>query len=1164
MCDSSKDKWNWMSMLCYAQYKFTVDRLLQQMTEEQNREYTLPIPPDNYIFDWPDSPETIIFDQQSNSGVNPYLSSENLLIRAATLIKLVERLTHHQYLYPKFSHTFLMCYREFCTSHELFNLLSQRYDVPDLSLKQVELEKYTSGGIIERELFKRYKREYQQPIRLKVINVIKHWIYGYFYDDFANDSDLLQKLHDFILKVGLSNQRYKQVLLNILNKKLSQRQKINVLNDSDISRLESLSLNSDASINSDKVSNKVHTLTSSLTNSGFPIKTTSSRTSSSSTIDDGVGSFSTSSRLTTPNDSIDRAGDFFYDDMPAFETHLENSFPYDILTIHPLEFARQATLMESELFKAIKPSELISLGWNKPDQRYKLSPNLTKLINLSNKFTYWYAKCIVDTLNIEERVAVVLRILDIAEYFYEMNNFSGLKEIYASLETSSVIRLETTREKSSVEQHKMYAIFKQLFENHDRGYLERIKKCNPPCVPFIGSHLSIILKTQEYNKLNDENHKRKIIMQQQQLKKEEALSNEDGSESSAPANFSILAKTHLINFSKYRILVEFVNDLLQYQNMSYKYRVHEKIHSFILEDIENYFKAAQNALESKEDEFESKLNFTDTNSCSSEVINMSRPDPSQMVEAWLFARSKQIEPKEVFHYPRIKNYPLKAPPMTDKSTSKISKSSTFSQPNLSKTDSNKSINKLARNDKLKNSASMHNSKLSSSGNCNDVIDKFAGSQSLTSRNIFQKRSNSSIQQLKLPDRINMSSTSPSPSPSPSPTHSKYSGKFSQTATTNILNKLLSSSSQMSLSSSNNNSTAGIPNSSTAFTLASSSSSAMSSSQMFPSSTNISSSIAPFGSFYSPSANTVANTFFAASSPQPSQSSNQNISSVLQNNISGSSTNITDQSRTSGSSSSVNGALSSVCYAIGHGHEKLSLSSADSSSSAPNSPPPNYDEVFDSSSIANTFNFTGYNNLPNNQANSYLIPNNVNNCYDNKTYFQRMDSNFDESQQNIQIHKTLNDVSTMKSCKNQPSVFSFPDLSEQNEEIKMSSRANSTDFLSSSSSIQSSPLLPQEDLYMNKKTVQHAFNMLEPPPLRPPPPPPTEPPAIPALPSNMQLKSSVHSMRNSSSQLSLNLNAPPPPVYPPPPPILNNEDQIGILRQPPPIPARPGKNSQLNQ
>ena len=565
-----------------------------------------------------------------------------------------------------------------------------------------------SGGIIERELLKRYKREYQQPIRLKVINVIKHWIYGYFSDDFANDSELLQKLNDFIQRIGFANQRYQQVLANILKRKISQYRKIEQqaqLSDSMISKMESISLCSDASINSDKNFMKQ----SSISSSKIPV--TSSRSSSTSTADESLISTNTTinSKLTNPSlgDSIDQSDSFLYDDTPYFEIHLENSYPFDILTIHPLEFARQATLMESELFKAIKPSELISLGWNKPDQRYKLSPNLTKLINLSNKFTYWYAKCIVDTLNLEERVAVVLRILDIAEYFYEMNNFSGLKEIYAAFETSSVIRLEVTREKSAVEDHKMYARFKELFDNHDRGYLERIKKCNPPCVPFIGSHLTIILKTQEYNKLNDENHKLKIIMQQEQLKAEEALTNDSTISSKTKdlaSVFSITAKTHLINFSKYRLLVEFVTDLLQYQNMSYKLRIHDKIRSFIFGDIENYFRTAQSALESKEEE----LNSTDSGSV--DMINMTRPE---MVEAWLFTRSKQIEPKEVFHYPRIKNYSLKPP--TERVNNKLNHSkNNHSQTNLNgmsrKSDSIKGANKSSNSERTKH----HSNSLSTS------------------------------------------------------------------------------------------------------------------------------------------------------------------------------------------------------------------------------------------------------------------------------------------------------------------------------------------------------------------------------------------------------------------------------------------------------------------
>ena len=182
--ESAKQKYQWMSMLCYSMYKQTMDRLLQSITEEQNKNNPLPIPPNDYIFDQPDSPETILFEQnqsqqqqpppQQQQQTNPYGSSDGLSIKAATLIKLIERLTHHLYFYPKFLQTFLMCFREFCSTHQLLQLLSQRYDVPDLTMEDLaRVNTNNSGGIIEREVIKRFKREYQQPIRLKVTSNIK-------------------------------------------------------------------------------------------------------------------------------------------------------------------------------------------------------------------------------------------------------------------------------------------------------------------------------------------------------------------------------------------------------------------------------------------------------------------------------------------------------------------------------------------------------------------------------------------------------------------------------------------------------------------------------------------------------------------------------------------------------------------------------------------------------------------------------------------------------------------------------------------------------------------------------------------------------------------------------------------------------------------------------
>ena len=57
-----------------------------------------------------------------------------------TLIKLIEYLTHPLYLHPKLSDTFLMVYREFTNSAELLALLIQRYDVPNMSVNDLDTE----------------------------------------------------------------------------------------------------------------------------------------------------------------------------------------------------------------------------------------------------------------------------------------------------------------------------------------------------------------------------------------------------------------------------------------------------------------------------------------------------------------------------------------------------------------------------------------------------------------------------------------------------------------------------------------------------------------------------------------------------------------------------------------------------------------------------------------------------------------------------------------------------------------------------------------------------------------------------------------------------------------------------------------------------------------
>ncbi|CAB4027132.1 son of sevenless homolog 1-like [Paramuricea clavata] len=245
----------------------------------------------------------------------------------------------------------------------------------------------------------------------------------------------------------------------------------------------------------------------------------------------------------------------FEKDPPAIEWHATGDpDKFDILTLHPIEIARQLTIIESELYRAVKPSELVGSVWTKDAVKHQTSPNLLKLIKHSNTITYWFMKSILEMMNFEERLAVLSRIVDILMVFQELNNFSGVMQVLSCIESAAINRLQHTFVELSEKRKGAIDAAKELSADHHKKYVEKLRSINPPCVPFFGMYLSNILKI------------------------------EDGNPDFLP-NYP----EGMINFSKRRKVAEITGEIQQYQNQPYCLKEETTICSYLenLDPIEN-------------------------------------------------------------------------------------------------------------------------------------------------------------------------------------------------------------------------------------------------------------------------------------------------------------------------------------------------------------------------------------------------------------------------------------------------------------------------------------------------------------------------------------------------------------------------------------------------
>ncbi|KAL5628550.1 hypothetical protein BROUX41_003298 [Berkeleyomyces rouxiae] len=161
-----------------------------------------------------------------------------------------------------------------------------------------------------------------------------------------------------------------------------------------------------------------------------------------------------------------------------------------ILDFDPLEFARQLTVKQMNIFSSIMPTELLGSQWMK--KAGVDAPNVKAMSTLSTALSNFVAENILGYTEVKKRAAAIKQWIKISYQLYELNNYDGLMAIICRLNSSTITRLRKTWDNISPKRREMLKNLQAIVEpqhNH-KALRSKLHDHVPPCLPFLGMYLT--------------------------------------------------------------------------------------------------------------------------------------------------------------------------------------------------------------------------------------------------------------------------------------------------------------------------------------------------------------------------------------------------------------------------------------------------------------------------------------------------------------------------------------------------------------------------------------------------------------------------------------------------------------------------------------------------
>jgi len=176
--------------------------------------------------------------------------------------------------------------------------------------------------------------------------------------------------------------------------------------------------------------------------------------------------------------------------------------------IHPLEVARQLTLLEHDMFVRITPRELLHKQWA-ADEADQLSAFVLALIERFNTVSFWVATELMSAPVAKDRVTLLKRFIAIAQYCRAVGNYNSMMEIVVGLSLGPISRLKQLWKSLPTKYTRMLEQLMELASSQSNyaSYRAELKVHPLPVLPYFGVFLKDLTFIEDGNpKYFDKDH----------------------------------------------------------------------------------------------------------------------------------------------------------------------------------------------------------------------------------------------------------------------------------------------------------------------------------------------------------------------------------------------------------------------------------------------------------------------------------------------------------------------------------------------------------------------------------------------------------------------------------------------------------------------------------